>query len=113
MREDYQDNYYERPEKESSHNGTMTGLGMMAVGILIMIVVFTIIPIVGSELDENTAGMVRAGSSWNSSENANIPTAVDLWNTVSGILKVVAVMLVVVGFLSTLKGLKGRDRGYQ
>lgn len=107
MREDYENDYYEREIPEKSNNGTMYGLGMMAVGILVMIVVFTIIPIVGSELDENTAGMVPAGSSWNSSENANIPTAVDLWNTVSGILKVVAVLLVVVGFLATLRGLKG------
>lgn len=89
----------------ASKGMTMVGLGMMAVGILTLIVTFTIIPIVGSQLD--AAVTLGATSDWNASHNANIPTGVNLWESVGGIIKVGAIIVVVAGFLTTLKGLKG------
>jgi len=86
---------------------TMEGLGAMAIGVLVLIVAFTIIPIVGSELD--SAVTLGATSDWNASHNTDIPTGVDLWTSVGGILKVAGIIVVVAGFLRTLQGMKGGD----
>ncbi len=83
---------------------TMEGLGAMAIGVLVLIVAFTIIPIVGSELDQ--AVQLGATSDWNSSHNSDVPTGVDLWTSVGGILKVAGIIVVVAGFLRTLQGMK-------
>lgn len=83
---------------------TMEGLGAMAIGVLVLIVAFTIIPIVGSELDASVT--LGATSQWNSSVNTDIPTGVDLWTSVGGILKVAGIIVVVAGFLRTLQGMR-------
>ena len=83
---------------------TMEGLGAMAIGVLVLIVAFTIIPIVGNELDG--AVTLAADSDWNSTHNTEIPTGVDLWESVGGILKVGGIIVVVVGFLRTLQGMR-------
>jgi len=82
----------------------MEGLGAMAIGVLVLIVAFTIIPIVGSELD--SAVTLGETSDWNASHNADIPTGVDLWQSVGGILKVGGIIVVVAGFLRTLQGMR-------
>lgn len=78
---------------------TMAGLGMMAIGILTLIVTFTIIPIVGDSLDNSVA--FTTNSSWNSSFNTDVPSAVDLWTSVGGILKVGAIIVVVAAEINT------------
>ncbi len=83
---------------------TMEGLGGMAIGVLVLIVAFTIIPIVGSELD--AAVTLSATSDWNATHNTDVPTGVDLWTSVGGILKVAGIIVVVAGFLRTLQGMK-------
>ena len=83
---------------------TMEGLGAMAIGVLVLIVAFTIIPIVGSELDD--AVQLSATTQWNSTVNTQIPTGVDLWEAVGGILKVGGIIVVVAGFLRTLQGMR-------
>jgi len=83
---------------------SMEGLGLMAVGVLGLIVSFTIIPIVGAELD--SAVTLSTTSQWNSSVNTNIPTGVDLWESVGGIIKVGAIVTIIGGFLKTLSGLR-------
>lgn len=108
MTDEYYQDDYERERPEKTNNNSMYGIGMMAMGILVLILAFTVIPIIGSELDESTQGMLPVNSDWNNSHNPNIPTGANLWATVSGILKVTAVGLVVIGFLATIKGLKGR-----
>lgn len=96
----------------------MVGLGMMAVGILTLIVTFTIIPIVGDQLDRavtlpsgNSTTEVcdngGTGCHWNASVNSHVTTGISVWEGVGGILKVGAIIVVVAGFLTTLKGLKG------
>jgi hypothetical protein len=87
---------------------TMAGLAAMAVGALTLIVVFTIIPLVGSQLDSAvTLPAAGAGSAWNSSVTTTLPTAVSLWGSIGGILKVAGVIVIVGGFLTTLRGLRG------
>ncbi len=83
---------------------TMEGVGGMAIGALILIVAFTIIPIVGSQVDQ--AVVLPATSDWNATHNTNIPTGVDLWQSIGGILKVAGIIVVVAGFLRTLQGMK-------
>ena len=83
---------------------TMEGLGAMAIGVLVLIVAFTIIPIVGSELDASVT--LGATSDWNATHNTAIPTGVDLWESVGGILKVGGIIIVVAGCLRTLQGMK-------
>jgi len=97
----------------------MEGLGAMAIGILVLIVAFTIIPIVGDQLDQsvtlpggNTSTSTLnctdggRGCAWNSTITPGIPTGVDLWQSVGGILKVGGIIVVVAGFLRTLQGMK-------
>ncbi len=86
---------------------TMQGLAAMAVGVLTLIVVFTIIPLVGSQLDQAvTLPATGAGSTWNSSVTTTLPTAVSLWGSMGGILKVAGVVVIVGGFLRTLQGMR-------
>ena len=84
---------------------TMAGLGAMAIGAILLIVIFAIIPLIGEEVD----GAVTLGpaSEWNHSVNADIPTAVDFWESVSPFITLAAIMLFIGGFISTLKGLRG------
>lgn len=49
------------------------------------------------------------GSNWNSSHNTNITTAVDFWESVGGIMKVAGLIVVVSGFLKSLKGIRSQN----
>jgi len=49
------------------------------------------------------------GSDWSSTHNASIPTAVDFWEAVGGIMKIGAIIIIVVGFFNTLKGIKNQN----
>ena len=86
---------------------TIAGVGAMAIGVLLLLVVYTIIPVVGSQLDQSvTLPASGTGSQWNATVNTAIPTAVDTWESLGGILKVAALITIVGGFLTTLKGLR-------
>ncbi len=87
---------------------TMQGLAAMAIGVLTLIVVFIVIPLVGSQMDAAvTLPAAGAGSEWNGSVTPGLPTAVSLWGSLGGILKVAGVIVIVGGFLQTLRGLRG------
>jgi len=86
---------------------TIQGIVAMAIGILGLIIVYVIIPLVGSQLDQAvTLPGSGAGSTWNSSVNTDVPTAVSLWTSLAGILKVAAFITVIGGFLRTLQGMR-------
>ncbi|MDP1614761.1 MAG: hypothetical protein Q8L68_03095 [Methylococcales bacterium] len=89
---------------------TMQGLVAMGIGILALLVIFTIIPLVGSQLD--TAVILPAsgsGSQWNATVNPSIPTAAGTWGSLGGIIKVAAIIVIIGGFLQTLRGLRSSD----
>lgn len=46
------------------------------------------------------------GSDWNPTHNTNIPTGVSLWESLGSILKVASIILVVAGFLQTLREIR-------
>jgi len=97
---------------------TMQGIVAMSIGILGLIIVYIVIPLVGSELDQavilpgcvddnaTCANGTLPGGNWNSSVNADVPTAVSLWISLAGILKVAAFITVIGGFLRTLQGMR-------
>jgi hypothetical protein len=84
---------------------TMTGLGEMALGILTLIVIVSIVPLVGNSIDSATS--IPAGSDWNATENTDIPTGAGMWGTLGPFIQLAAIILIVAGFLTTLRGLKG------
>jgi len=89
--------------------GTMTiqGIVAMAIGVLGLIIIYTVIPLVGSEMDQAVVLPNNGtGSAWNSSVNSDVPTAVSLWTSIAGILKVAAFITIIGGFLRTLQGMR-------
>ena len=87
---------------------TMEGLGEMALGILTLIVITSMIPLIGYAMD--TAGSAPpAGSAWNATENTNIPTGAGMWGTLGPFIQLAAIIVIVAGFLRTLRGLKSDD----
>lgn len=86
---------------------TMQGIITAAIGVLSLIVVYIIIPLVGSQMETAVVlPAAGAGSTWNSSVNSAVPTAVGLWTAVAGIIKVGAILVIIGGFLRTLQGLR-------
>jgi len=99
---------------------TIQGIVAMAIGILGLIIIYTVIPLVGSEMDQavvlpgctnntnaTTCTATRLpGSAWNSTVDSDVPTAVSLWTSIAGILKVAAFITIIGGFLRTLQGMR-------
>jgi len=102
--------------------GTMTiqGIVAMAIGILGLIIIYTVIPLVGSEMDQavvlpgctnntnaTTCNATKLpGSAWNSTVDSDVPTAVSLWTSIAGILIVAVIIIIVGGFLIALRTLR-------
>lgn len=84
---------------------TMSGLISMSVGILILAIIFQVTPLVGSEVEG--AIEINATSEWNHSVNADIPTGYGLWEKLGPIIELGAMMLVIAGFIGTVKGIRG------
>ena len=86
---------------------TMQGIVAMAIGVLGLIIVYVVIPLIGSQMDQAVVLPASGtGSTWNSSVNTDVPTAVSLWTSLAGILKVAAFIVVIGGFLRTLQGMR-------
>ncbi len=62
----------------------------MAVGLIVLVAVFSLAPLIGSNLD--MAGQVPPGSQWNITENPSIPTGVGVWEQ-NATLLILAVMV--------------------
>jgi Fe2+ transport system protein B len=77
------------------------GIGIAA---LILVIIFTIVPLIGSEMDD--AVTVPAGSQWNATTNDEIVTGYDLWGSIGGIIKVGAFIAVVVVFVAGVYKMK-------
>jgi len=86
---------------------TIQGIVAMAIGVLGLIIIYTVIPLVGSEMDQAVVLPASgAGSTWNATVNTDVPTAVSLWTSIAGILKVAAFITIIGGFLRTLQGMR-------
>ena len=85
-------------------NMTMSGLGAMVLGVVLIIVLYGIVPMIGSQID--SAVTIGATSQWNSTTNTDIPTGHAFWTTISGFITLSALMIFVGGFIRTLKGIR-------
>jgi len=66
----------------------------IAIGILTLIAVFSVIPVVGSSI-ENSMPDVGATSQWNSSVNTDLPSGADIWSQLAPLLLLCVLALVI------------------
>jgi len=62
----------------------------MAIGLIVLVAVFSIAPVVGSNIDASVT--IPASSQWNSTTNADMTTGVEIWTQNSALL-ILAVMV--------------------
>ena len=88
--------------EDAAISGGMGALVAVGIGALILAVVFTIAPMIGSEVE--TATDIPADSQWNSSVNTDIPTGVSVWEKTK-IIPVAVIIIVVSIFFAYLRGM--------
>ncbi len=76
--------------------GALIGISLV---ILIVALVFTIAPLLGSEVE--SAVDIPAGSPWNATENSDITTGVEVWEKAKLIIAalVIVIMSIVIAYL--------------
>lgn len=85
---------------------TFAGLIAMAIGVLTLVVIYTFVPTIGSQLATATSvPAAGAGSEWNATLHTDVPTGVGVWTSLAGILKVAAIVEIIAAFLITLGSL--------
>ena len=95
--------------------GTLYIVFFAAIVILAIIIIFTFVPGIGSTVEMSTPAMPaygQPGGDWNASDSANpnqaaLQTAsgASIWTSLSGMLKVAAIIGVVVIILASLFGI--------
>lgn len=83
---------------------TIRGLVATAIGVMMLIVAFVIIPVVGSSVEESVH--IDAASQWNHSVNSDIPTGYDTWTALAGLIKVAAIIVIIGGLFDTFRSIK-------
>ncbi len=87
----------ERKELELFSNdhgvSTMNALVGIAISVIVLVAVFSLAPVIGSNIDASTN--IPAGSQWNTTENPDLQSGVDIWTQYSGII-------ILVGLISLL-----------
>ena len=68
----------------------------MAIGLIVLVAVFSIAPLIGSNID--SASTVPPGSQWNATENTEITTGVEIWEQNAGLL-ILAVMVSILSLI--------------
>lgn len=93
--EETQKNLFSRRMNESGN--TMIDVAVtMAIGLIVLVAVFSLAPLIGSNIDG--AASVPAGSQWNATENTDIPTGVGIWEQNAGLL-MLAVMVSILSMI--------------
>jgi len=72
----------------------MNQLVGFSIGALILVVIFAIVPLVGSQVDAAT-GDLAADSEWNATYNTDLATGSGLWEDVGSMISLAAVILVI------------------
>jgi len=81
-------------------------LGGVAIGLLMLVVVFAVVPMVGSQIDNATPDLAN-DSMWNPEYNTDLATGADLWADTSGMISLAAILVivgVVIGAVVKFKG---------
>ncbi len=93
--EEAQKNLFSRRMNESGN--TMIDVAVtMAIGLIVLVAVFSLAPLIGSNID--SAATVPEGSEWNSTTNPDIPTGVGIWEQNAGLL-MLAVMVSILSMI--------------
>lgn len=85
----------------------MKSLGVAAIGILLLVVIFSVVPMVGQNVDDVTS--IPVGSQWNSTTNTDIETGSDLWGSTSGMISLAAIIAIVGYVLNSITNFNKKD----
>jgi hypothetical protein len=80
----------------------------MAIGLIVLVAVFSIAPLIGSNID--SAATVPPDSEWNATVNTDIPTGVDIWEQNAGLLMLavmVSILSMVIWAIMRVRGTGG------
>ena len=71
----------------------MEKLGVAAIGIMVLVIIFGVIPMVGEKMDN--VQDLSATSEWNNSVNSDIVTGSELWSDTGGMIVLAAIISIV------------------
>jgi len=71
----------------------MEKLGIAAIGIMVLVIIFGVIPMVGEKMDD--VQDIAVGSNWNYSTNDDIVRGSDLWSDTGGMIVLAAIISIV------------------
>lgn len=84
----------------------------MAIGLIVLVAVFSLAPLIGSNIDG--AASVPADSQWNATTNPDIPTGVGIWEQNAGLLMLavmVSILSMIIWAIMRIKGSGGSGGG--
>jgi hypothetical protein len=109
--EETQKNLFSRRMNESGN--TMIDVAVtMAIGLIVLVAVFSLAPLIGSSIDGATS--VPESSQWNSTTNPGIPTGVGIWEQNAGLLMLavmVSILSMIIWAIMRVKGNSGSGGG--
>ena len=109
--EETQKNLFSRRMNESG--STMIDVAVtMAIGLIVLVAVFSLAPLIGSNID--SAAAVPADSQWNSTTNPDIPTGVEIWTQNAGLLMLavmVSILAMIIWAIMRIRGSSGSGGG--
>jgi len=102
--EETQKNLFSRRMNESGN--TMIDVAVStAIGLIVLVAVFSLAPLIGSSIDGATS--VPTGSQWNATENTDIPTGVGIWEQNAPLLMLavmVSILSMIIWAIMRVKG---------
>lgn len=109
--EETQKNLFSRRMNESGN--TMIDVAVtMAIGLIVLVAVFSLAPLIGSSIEG--AAAVPPGSEWNGTENPDIPTGVGIWEQNAPLLMLavmVSILSMIIWAIMRVKGNSGSGGG--
>ncbi len=109
--EETQKNLFSRRLDESGN--TMIDVAVtMAIGLIVLVAVFSLAPLIGSNID--SAATIPPGSQWNATENTEIPTGVEIWEQNAGLLilaVMVSILAMIIWAIMRIRGGSGSGGG--
>lgn len=106
--EEAQKNLFSRRMNESG--ATMIDVAVtMAIGLIVLVAVFSIAPLIGSNID--SASTVPPGSQWNATENTDIPTGVSIWEQNAGLLMLAVMVSILSMVIWAIMRVRGAGEG--
>lgn len=109
--EEAQKNLFSRRMNESGN--TMIDVAVtMAIGLIVLVAVFSLAPLIGSNID--SAATVPPDSQWNATVNTDIPTGVEIWEQNASLLMLavmVSILAMIIWAIMRIRGNSGSGGG--